>query len=49
MFGFKKATPKLVLFMPVDGKAIAITDVNDQVFSQKMLGPGFAAVPLEPV
>ncbi|WP_225440895.1 PTS sugar transporter subunit IIA [Lacticaseibacillus rhamnosus] len=45
MFGFKKATPKLALFMPVNGKAIAITDVADSVFSQKMLGPGFAVVP----
>ncbi|WP_421383562.1 N-acetylglucosamine-specific PTS transporter subunit IIBC [Bacillus salacetis] len=31
--------------MPVDGKIIPITEVEDQVFSQKMMGDGFAIVP----
>ncbi|MCM3655005.1 N-acetylglucosamine-specific PTS transporter subunit IIBC [Metabacillus litoralis] len=31
--------------MPIEGKIIPITEVEDQVFSQKMMGDGFAVVP----
>ncbi|MBZ5752618.1 N-acetylglucosamine-specific PTS transporter subunit IIBC [Metabacillus rhizolycopersici] len=31
--------------MPIEGKIIPITEVEDQVFSQKMMGDGFAIVP----
>ena len=32
---------------PIKGELIAITEVNDQVFSQKMMGDGFAIIPSE--
>lgn len=38
-------TADLDLYAPADGQLIAITDVNDQVFSKKMLGDGFAIQP----
>lgn len=31
--------------MPIEGQIIPITEVEDQVFSQKMMGDGFAIVP----
>ncbi|MEH7085535.1 PTS glucose transporter subunit IIA [Neobacillus drentensis] len=31
--------------MPIEGEIIPITEVPDQVFSQKMMGDGFAIVP----
>ncbi len=46
MLGFlKKKT--IVLKMPINGKLINITEVPDAVFSQKMLGDGFAIEPTE--
>lgn len=39
----KKKTAKL--YAPCTGKVTAISDVNDPVFSQKMLGDGFAVIP----
>ena len=36
---------KLVLKMPINGKLINISEVPDAVFSQKMLGDGFAIEP----
>lgn len=36
---------KLVLKMPINGKLINIVEVPDEVFSQKMLGDGFAIEP----
>ena len=33
------------LFNPVDGKVISIEDVEDPVFSQKMMGDGFGVEP----
>lgn len=39
---FKK---KETFIAPVSGKLIPITEVNDQVFSQKLMGDGFAIVP----
>lgn len=46
MFNFlknKQLTTKLVA--PVKGKLIPITSVKDDVFSQKMVGDGFAVIP----
>ncbi len=31
--------------MPIEGEIIPITEVEDQVFSQKMMGDGFAVIP----
>src|SRR4051812_4127787 len=31
--------------MPIEGEIIPITEVEDQVFSQKMMGDGFAIIP----
>ncbi|MFC0276316.1 PTS glucose transporter subunit IIA [Enterococcus devriesei] len=43
MFGlFNK---KVELHAPVSGNVIEITEVNDPVFSQKMMGDGFAVKP----
>lgn len=43
MFGFLKKTFQLAAC--VTGKIIPITEVNDQVFSQKMMGDGYAIIP----
>ena len=45
MFGFKKKPKTFTLSMPVTGVAEPLESVHDDVFSQKMLGDGFAAVP----
>ncbi|MGG5340540.1 PTS sugar transporter subunit IIA [Enterococcus sp. AZ192] len=49
MFGFlKKKEPSQVnetLYAVATGKVIPITEVNDPVFSQKMMGDGFAVLP----
>lgn len=37
--------PKAVLTNPVNGKVIPIEEVEDPVFSQKMMGDGFGVVP----
>lgn len=43
MFGFKKKeAPKESLYAVVDGTLIPIEDVKDPVFSEKMMGDGFA-------
>lgn len=54
MFGFLKKNKKrdafdgeVALFSPVNGTVIPITEVSDPVFSQKMMGDGFAVVPTE--
>lgn len=45
MFGlFNK---KVELHAPVSGSVIEITEVNDPVFSQKMMGEGFAVKPTD--
>ncbi|MDM8533754.1 PTS glucose transporter subunit IIA [Clostridiaceae bacterium HSG29] len=46
MLGFLKKK-KIILKMPINGKLINITEVPDAVFSQKMLGDGFAIEPSE--
>ncbi|AKU79349.1 PTS sugar transporter subunit IIA [Spiroplasma turonicum] len=35
----------LEVFSPVDGEVISISDVEDEVFSEKMLGDGLAIIP----
>lgn len=45
MFGFLKKEEPFKVVACVDGKCINIADVPDQVFSQKMMGDGFAIVP----
>lgn len=40
---FKKKTTHI--FSPVSGVAVTLDQVNDPVFSQKMMGDGFAVVP----
>ncbi|MDD3746794.1 MAG: PTS glucose transporter subunit IIA [Anaerostipes sp.] len=44
MFGFKKSKEQNELYAPINGKLIGMEDVADPVFSQKMLGDGFAVV-----
>ncbi|WP_391486860.1 PTS glucose transporter subunit IIA [Lactobacillus mulieris] len=47
MFGLFKRNSKLKVVSPVKGDLIQITDVNDDVFSTKMLGDGFAVEPFD--
>lgn len=44
MFNLFKKKSQQVL-SPVDGVAVTLAKVNDPVFSQKMMGDGFAVVP----
>lgn len=37
----------LQLASPVNGRLIALSEVNDEVFSQKMMGEGFAVEPID--
>ncbi|MDZ7834719.1 MAG: PTS glucose transporter subunit IIA [Alkalibacterium sp.] len=43
--GNEAKEPKATLVSPVSGKVIPIEDVEDPVFSQKMMGDGFGVVP----
>ena len=43
MFGFGKKTMKVST--PLAGKIVDITEVPDEVFSEKILGDGFAVIP----
>jgi len=45
MFGFLKRKPR-VIHAPIDGQLIAIENVDDEVFSQKMAGDGVAINPI---
>ncbi len=42
---FKKKEKKVVLYRPLSGKVIDITEAPDEVFSQKYLGDGLAVIP----
>lgn len=44
---FKKKTPMLEVFSPLQGEAIDVADVKDAVFSEKMLGDGVAILPTD--
>lgn len=46
----KDETPKntsVKLYAPVNGKLVSIEEVSDPVFSQKMMGDGFAVIPTD--
>lgn len=45
MFGFLKRKIREV-YAPVDGQAVALESVNDEVFSQKLVGDGVAINPM---
>ena len=41
------AVSAAVVYSPLQGKAISLTEVRDEVFSQKILGDGMAVVPVK--
>lgn len=45
MFGFLKRKVREVK-SPVDGQVVALESVNDDVFSQKLVGDGVAVIPM---
>ncbi|HGV8438637.1 TPA: PTS glucose transporter subunit IIA [Enterococcus faecium] len=45
MFEIFKKKKQETFYAPCSGKIISITEVNDPVFSQKLLGDGFAVIP----
>ncbi|KRN28790.1 pts, eiia [Lactobacillus selangorensis] len=49
MFGFKKKQKPaaFVVVAPITGEAIPLDEVNDKVFSTKMMGDGFAVKPAD--
>ena len=47
MFGFFKNKNENVIYAPVEGTCIDITEVDDIGFSSKMMGHGVAIVPIE--
>ena len=47
LFKKKKEEPKKGIFAPITGTLLSITEVPDPVFSQKMMGDGFAIEPTE--
>lgn len=42
---FKKKPKTVELFSPFNGKVINVSEVPDPVFSEKMMGDGFAVIP----
>ncbi len=44
MFGFLKKDGGKI-FAPIEGKCVRIEEVNDAVFSSRMMGDGFAVIP----
>lgn len=47
LFKKKKETEELEIFAPLNGKIVALEDVPDPVFSQKMMGEGIAIMPTD--
>ena len=47
MLNFLKKTNDNIIYAPVKGKCIDISDVNDEVFSKKMMGDGVAIIPID--
>lgn len=47
MFNFLKKNTDLEISSPVKGSSIAIEQVSDTMFSQKMLGDGIAVIPAD--
>ena len=45
MFGFLKRKTRTI-HAPVDGQVVALESVDDEVFSQKMVGDGVAIMPM---
>lgn len=45
MFNFFKKTEQFA--SPISGQLIPLSEVNDKVFSQKMMGDGFAIIPTD--
>lgn len=45
MFSFLKKNKQLELYAPASGELKMITEVNDPVFADKLLGDGYAVVP----
>jgi len=45
MFGFHKKSNNNSVVAPVAGKCIRIEEVEDQVFSTKVMGDGFGVIP----
>ncbi len=46
---FKKKPKEIELYAPVSGKLVNLEDVQDPVFSKKMMGDGFAVDPTDAV
>jgi phosphotransferase system IIA component len=46
MFGLFKAK-SIEIFSPVTGEIVGLESVNDDVFSQKMIGDGVAVIPAD--
>lgn len=44
---FKRKNSEPVLYSPIEGKCIDLTEVPDQVFAQKIMGEGIAFIPLK--
>ncbi|WP_409270374.1 PTS glucose transporter subunit IIA [Neobacillus sp. SCS-31] len=49
LFGKKEETKEVVLVAPLSGMATVLDNVDDPVFSQKMMGDGLAVEPTEGV
>lgn len=48
MFGFfKRKEKENVIYSPCKGQIVPLTEVPDPVFSEKILGDGFAVIPVE--
>lgn len=47
MFFWKKRKKNVEVFSPITGRLLSLKEVPDQVFSQKMMGEGFAIEPAQ--